>query len=120
MNYTTRIALATLAAALGPPALAHASLVDSFPAKGQTLTGSPAEIHLRFNEQVEPRYCRIKVVSDTGKNFDADRPAADKTRPNAIVAAIPVLKPGVYSARWTAVGDDGHKTHGDFSFTVAK
>jgi methionine-rich copper-binding protein CopC len=120
MNHTTRIALATLAAALSPLAFAHASLVDSFPAKGQTVTGSPSEIHLTFNEHVEARWCRIKLVSNAGKNFDADRPAADKANPNAIIAAVPVLKPGTYSARWTAVGGDGHKTHGDFSFTVAK
>jgi methionine-rich copper-binding protein CopC len=120
MTHTTRIALATLAATLSPLAFAHASLVDSFPAKGQTVTGSPSEIHLTFNEHVEARYCRIKLVSNAGKNFDADRPAADKANPNAIIAAVPVLKPGVYSARWTAVGGDGHKTHGDFSFTVAR
>jgi methionine-rich copper-binding protein CopC len=120
MNPTTRIALATLAATLSPLAIAHASLVDSFPAKGQTVTGSPSEIHITFNEHVEARYCRIKLVSNAGKNFDADRPAADKANPNAIVAAVPVLKPGTYSARWTAVGGDGHKTHGDFSFTVAR
>ena len=120
MNHTTRIALATLAATLSPLAFAHASLVDSFPAKDQTVTGSPSEIHLTFNEHVEARYCRIKLVSNAGKNFDADRPAADKANPNAIVAAVPVLRPGVYSVRWTAVGGDGHKTHGDFSFTVAK
>jgi len=124
MKSSLRIALATLAAAIAttfsPLALAHASMVGSFPAKGQVMTGSPAEIHITFNEHVEARYCRIKLVSGTGKNFDADRPAADKANPNAIVAAIPVLKPGTYSARWTAVGSDGHKTHGDFSFTVAK
>ncbi len=120
MTTPLRIALATLAATLSPLAFAHASLVESFPAKGQTLTGSPAEIHLTFNEHVEPRFCRIKLVSSAGKNFDADRPSADKTKPNAIVAAVPVLQPGTYSARWTAVGSDGHKTHGDFSFTIAK
>ena len=120
MNPSLRIALATLAVTLSPLAMAHALLVDSFPAKGQVTAGSPAEIHITFNEHVEARLCRIKLVSGDGKNFDADRPAADKANPNAIVAAIPVLKPGTYSARWTAVGSDGHKTHGDFSFTVAK
>lgn len=120
MNISTRIALATLAGAFSPLAFAHASLVDSFPARGQTLAGSPAEIHLTFNEHVEARYCRIKLVSNAGKNFDADRPAADKANPNTIVAAVPVLRPGTYSARWTAVGGDGHKTHGDFSFTVSR
>lgn len=120
MTTPLRLALATLATAFSPLAFAHASLVDSFPAKGAVVTGSPAEIHLTFNERVEARLCRVKLVSDAGKNFDADRPAADKANPNAIIAAIPVLRPGVYRARWTAVGGDGHKTHGDFSFTVAK
>ena len=120
MNHSMRTALAILAAAASPLAFARTSLVDSFPAKGQTITGSPAEIHLTFNERVEARYCRIKLVSNAGKRFDADRPAADKATPNTIVAAVPVLRPGTYSARWTAVGSDGHKTHGDFSFTVAR
>ena len=120
MKTPLRLALATLAVAVTPLAFAHASLVASFPAKGQVMTGSPTEIHLTFNERVEARYCRIKLVSDAKKNFDADRASADKTNPNSIIAAVPVLKPGVYSVRWTAVGGDGHKTHGDFSFTVAK
>ena len=120
MKTSSRLALALLAAALSPLAVAHASLVASFPDKGAVLTGSPTEIHLTFNEHVEPKLCRVKLVSDGGKNFDADRPSADKARANTIVAAVPVLKPGTYSARWTAVGSDGHKTHGDFSFTVAK
>ena len=120
MKTPLRVALATLAAALSPLAFAHASLVGSFPAKDQVMTGSPAEIHLAFNEHVEARYCRIKLRSDAGKNFDADRPTADKANPNGIIAAVPVLKPGVYRAVWTAVGSDGHKTHGDFSFTIAK
>ena len=120
MTTPLRLALATVAATLSPLAFAHASLVDSFPAKGQTLSGSLVEIHLTFNEHVEPRYCRIKLVSDAGKNFDADRPSADKTKPNAIVAAVPVLKPRPDSARGTAGGGDGPKTHGDVKLTVAK
>ena len=120
MNTPLRLALATLAATLSPLVFAHASLVDSFPAKGQVLSAPPAEIHLTFNEHVEARRCRIKLRSGDGRNFDADRPAADRTRPNAIVAAVPVLRPGTYRAAWTAVGSDGHKTHGDFSFSISK
>ena len=118
MKLSLRLALALLAAAASPLAFSHALLVASFPAKDAVVTGSSAEIHITFNEHVEARYCHVKLVSDAGKNFDADRPQPDKTDPNAIVASVPVLKPGVYSARWQAVGADGHKTHGDFSFTV--
>ena len=120
MKTSSRFALAALASALSPLAIAHALMVDSFPAKDQVLTASPAEVHITFNEHVEARYCRIKLRSGDGKNFDADRPAADKTNPNAIVAAVPVLRPGTYRAVWTAVGSDGHKTHGDFAFTISK
>ena len=120
MKFPHRLAVATLAAALSPLASAHATMVDSFPAKGQVLNASPSEIHITFNEHVEARYCRIKLRSGDGKNFDADRPVLDKTNPNAIVAAVPVLKPGTYHAVWSAVGGDGHKTHGDFSFTISK
>jgi methionine-rich copper-binding protein CopC len=118
MKTPLRLTFAALAAAFSPLAFAHTSLVASFPARDAVVTGSPTEIHLTFSEHVEARHCRIKLVSGAGKNFDADRPLADKGDANAIVAAVPVLRPGTYTARWTAVGADGRKAHGDFSFTV--
>ncbi len=118
MKTPFRLALAALGIAASPFALAHAQLVSSSPAKDQVLDAPPIEIHLKFNEHVEARHSSVKLVSGTGKNFDADRPHADKTDPASIVASVPVLRPGVYRARWTAVGSDGHKTHGDFSFTI--
>lgn len=118
MKTTLRLALATLATALSPFAFAHATVVGSFPAKDQAVTGSPSEIHLTFSEHVDPRSCRIKLLSRAGKNFDADRPQAAKNEPNTLVAAVPVLKPGTYSARWVATGSDGKRVRGEFSFTV--
>ena len=66
--------------------------------------------------------------SHSGKTIDVLNPAteeiigtvahADKADPNSLFASVPVLRPGVYRARWTAVGGDGHRTHGDFSFTI--
>jgi len=118
MKISPRLALSVLALAFSPFACAHASLVASSPAKGQVLDAPPIELRLAFNEHVDARYCRVKLVSADGKNVDADRPHADKADPNAIVASVPVLRKGTWRARWTAVGGDGHKTHGDFSFTI--
>ena len=120
MKTTQRLALATLAVLASPLAFAHATLVSSSPAKAQVLDAPPIEIRLTFNEHVDARLCRIKLVSTDGRNIDADRPHADKADPNALVASVPVLRAGTYSARWTAVGTDGHKTRGDFSFTIKK
>jgi len=118
MTTPPRIALATLAAALSPLVFAHATVVSSFPAKGEELAGAPNEIHLTFSERVDPRGCRIKLVSSAGKNFDADRPHADKVSPTTLVAAVPVLRPGNYRARWVCTGGDGKKLRGDFTFSV--
>ena len=120
MNPIVRLALAVATAALGVDASAHASLIDSFPASGAVIPGPPAMIHLTFSERVQARSCRIKLVNAAGKNFDADRAAADKGNPNLLVASVPVLKPGVYNATWTAVGHDGHRVNGNFSFTVSR
>ena len=118
MKTTFRLALAALAAAASPFAFGHAQLVASSPAKDQVLAAPPIEIKLTFNEHVDPRFARVKLVSADKKYFDADRAHADKTDPNSVEMSVPVLKSGSYRAVWTAVGDDGHKTHGDFSFTI--
>ena len=118
MKTTARLAVAALAVAASPLAFAHAQLVASSPSKDQVLDAPPIEIKLTFNEHVEPRYARVKLVSADKKYFDADRAHADKADPNSVEMSVPVLRSGSYRAVWTAVGGDGHKTHGDFSFTI--
>ncbi len=118
MTITPRLALLALALAASPFAFARAALVASSPAKDQALDAPPIELRLTFSEHVEPRTCRIKLVSGDGRNVDADRPHADKSDPNSVVASVPVLRKGSWRARWTAVGADGHKLHGDFSFSI--
>ena len=118
MHPLARAAAAALAALTASTAGAHATLVASSPANGQALDAPPLEIRLTFNEPVEPRYARVKLVSADKKYFDADRAHADKVDPNSVVMSVPVLRKGTWRAVWTAAGGDGHKTHGDFTFTV--
>jgi len=113
-----RLVLAAGAVVASTTAGAHALLVASVPARGQTLEAPPTEIRLTFNEHVEPRFTRVKLVNEAGQHLDADRAQPDKNDPNSVTCSVPVLKRGTWRAAWTAVGTDGHKTHGDFSFTV--
>jgi methionine-rich copper-binding protein CopC len=118
MKRIPRLALAAAACVASPFVFARPTLVGSSPAKDQVLDAPPIEIRLTFNEHVEARASSIKLVSATGKHFDADRPHPDKADPHSIVASVPVLRPGAYRARWTTVGSDGHKSRGDLSFTI--
>ena len=118
MKTTLRLALSALVLAASPLAFAKTTLVASSPAKDQALDAPPIELRLTFSEHVDARTCRIKLVSGDGRNIDADRPHGDKADPNSLVASVPVLRKGSYRARWTAVGADGHKVHGDFAFSV--
>jgi methionine-rich copper-binding protein CopC len=118
MNRSVRLALAAAACAASPLAFAHALLVASSPSNGQVLDAPPIQIKLTFSEHVEARFARVKLVSSDKKYFDADRAQPDKADPNSVEMSVPVLRSGTYRAVWTAVGGDGHKTHGDFSFTI--
>jgi methionine-rich copper-binding protein CopC len=96
---------------------AHARLVSVVPAAGSTVA-SPKLIQVHFDEAVEVKLSRLKlsmadgtVVSIMGMN-DANDPTTLSIMPNA------ELKPGVYTASWSVVTDDGHKASGSFQFTV--
>jgi copper resistance protein C len=96
---------------------AHAKLVSVVPAADSTVA-SPKLIQVHFDEAVEVKLSRLKLsmsdgtaVSIMGMN-DAKDPTTLSIMPNA------ELKPGVYTASWSVVTDDGHKVSGSFQFTV--
>ena len=104
--------------AASPLAFAHASLVASTPTKGATLDRPPTELRLTFNERVEAAYTSVRLVDARGKEAASAKAVADPADARSVKFAVPSLASGTYVARWTAVGDDGHRTHGEFSFSV--
>ena len=106
-----------LAAAPGV-ASAHAVLDSSSPAASAVLSGSPREITLNFNENVESSLNEIRL-------FDSDRhevTIGDTHRqefdPSVVVAEVPRLDDGLYVVVWHAVSADGHPVNGAFPFEV--
>lgn len=113
-----RLALALVAAAACPLASAATRLVSSLPVPGQVLAAPPTDIRLVFSDRVDPRHTVIKLVSAKGQRYDCDRPVADRDDPNMLVAAVPVLRSGSWRAHWIATAADGHRLHGDVSFSI--
>ena len=113
-------ALAAVAAALllaTSQANADAKLESTTP-KADSTVSSPPMIQVHFNAAVEVKLSSLKLTAPDGTDIsimnmnDAKDPATLSIMPNA------TLKPGVYTAAWSAVSDGGHKETGSFKFTV--
>ncbi len=103
------------------PASAHTSLVSSLPESGAVLNEVPAEVRLKFNEDLllidtkNPN--RIEVINGVG------RVVSGITMVNGpeIYASLDLsFEPsGEYIVRYRVVSADGHPVEGEYQFTVA-
>ena len=123
MKASVLIACCLLAAALvmaGPlrPAWSHAEIVKSSPADGASLTAIPAEIRAWFSEQLAGN--SVIRLYDASNAVLAVGGIDLKDYTHTVMRLVPpLLKPGTYEVRWTAVAaDDYGVTHESFKFTV--
>ncbi len=105
-------ALALLAAA--GEASAHAHLLTSAPAAGATVA-APKQLSLGFSEKLEPKFSGLELTKADGAKVAVTAAVADKA---ITVTPSAPLAPGAYKVTWHAVAADGHKTNGDYGFTV--
>jgi len=103
-----------LALGLSGSALAHAELVESDPADGETIE-TPAELTATFSEALIVDGSNVIVRNEAGQEVAR---GAVGDEPEAMVVELPALPAGDYVARWTARGDDGHVTRGEIRFSV--
>lgn len=97
------------------PVAAHAELVSSSPEAGSTVTGSPTEIVVVFDEAIEAN-SSIELLGPSGALVaTGDVDPADQTR---MVIEPGTLAAGAYEVRWAAASADGHIERGTFAFTV--
>jgi methionine-rich copper-binding protein CopC len=108
-----------IAALLGPlPALAHAILVKSQPAKDENVSIAPKQVDLWFNAAVKGEYKALAVIDSSGKrvdNQDVEQALLDGSH---IYSTVGDLAPGKYTVRYRVVSEDSHIVTGKFDFTV--
>lgn len=133
----TRLAAAAVllpALAHGSPAAAHAIVVSSRPALGETLSlasgggpsGAPAQaatppaglpVEIRFNSRLDKQRSRLVLVGPGGQQTDLA--LSLDGAPELLQARIRPVQPGAYRLRWRVLAVDGHITRGDIPFTVS-
>lgn len=101
------------------PALAHAHLKSAEPAAESTVESAPGQLTLHFTEALEPTFSTADVRDSQGKTVKTEKAVVDDTDKNVLIILLgDVLPSGKYTVDWHVVAVDGHKTQGDYTFTV--
>ena len=114
------IAALAIAAAMTPaPVLAHADLQTATPLADST-GPSPTELRLDFSEGLELAFTKVTLAGPDGAVLETGPLALDPADATVLVVPLPAPLPaGSVKVDWKAVADDGHKSEGSYSFTVA-
>lgn len=112
-------AIVAAAGALPAAAFAHATLLRSDPAAQSTLASLPAEVVLRFSQQVTPVENGVDVTGPNGGSVVAGTPhlAVDDVRV-VVIPLQPGLPRGDYTVRWRVASADGHLVGGAFAVSA--
>lgn len=100
-------------------ALAHAHLKVQTPAADATVSSAPKVLTLNFSEGIEPNFSGVKVTGPNDAVVKTGKLGLDPN--NNTQVNVPIeseLTAGKYNVDWHVVSVDGHKTKGQYSFTV--
>jgi methionine-rich copper-binding protein CopC len=98
------------------PAAAHSLLLDASPAANSVVTAVPREVALRFNNRIEKRLSRVRLVDERGEGRDLELTTAGGA--DRLHAAVPDVAPGRYRVEWQVLSTDGHVVTGRYFFTL--
>ncbi|SPQ00918.1 Copper resistance protein CopC [Candidatus Sulfobium mesophilum] len=104
--------------ALPEKSLAHAFPDHSDPKVGSTVAGSPSQVRIWFDGDLEPAFSTLMVHNADGKMIDKRDGRVGPADPRLLQVSVPSLPPGTYLVIWNVVARDGHRTNGQFSFTI--
>ena len=118
MTLTARLSLLAASAVL-LTGMFHNHLVKATPSAGETLSTSPAEIRLWFNERPEIPFTSITLLRADSSKI-ATIKAVATTDSMAVAAPLPApLPPGNYLVNWRTASRDGHAIRGTYGFSIS-
>lgn len=99
-------------------AFAHAFPVKDTPGAGAELAQQPDTVTIRFDDELEPMFSKLIVKDTGGKQVSTGHGKVSKKNAKILSTQLPSLKPGKYHVYWSVVSLDGHRTHGDYTFSI--
>jgi methionine-rich copper-binding protein CopC len=115
-----RIAVCSVALLALWPQLAwtHAFPQHSQPKVGATVAVPPRRVQIWFDGALEPLFSSIRVQDANGSRVDTGDGHVNAADPTLLETSLGPLAPGTYRVVWSVVARDGHRTEGDFAFTL--
>ena len=101
-------------------AMAHAALVKSDPPRRATLSISPKQVRLWFNEKIEGSYASVIVLDSNKNSITENNPETVADDPKSIILSLPQLDSGRYTVKYRVMSVDGHVIESSFDFSVKK
>ncbi|MBB1201301.1 CopC domain-containing protein YobA [Enterobacteriaceae bacterium 89] len=100
-------------------ALAHAHLKQQVPAADAQVTTTPQALTLNFSEGIEVKFSGVELTGPQQTRIPLGSVKLnEKDNTQLIVPVESALKPGEYQVDWHVVSVDGHKTQGQYHFSV--
>ncbi len=90
----------------------------SIPRVGETISAPPAAAYIWFDGDIEPVFSKMTVQDMNGKQVDQGNSRVDPSNSVLLEVGLPPLPAGTYRVIWNVVARDGHRTTGDYSFTI--
>lgn len=123
MNFTTSRALRASLLLLGvlsaSSVWAHAHLEQQTPAANSEVSPSPHSLTLNFSEGIEGNFSGVTLKGPNQQNIAIGKAVRNENdKKQLIVPLTESLTSGLYTVEWHVVSVDGHKTKGQYQFSV--
>ena len=96
----------------------HAFPDHSEPRVGWTVPTPPPRVRIWFDGALEPIFSSITVMNADRQRVDKGDGRVNPSDSTILEVSLPPLPPGNYRVFWSVVARDGHRTEGDFPFTI--
>ncbi len=100
------------------PSFGHAFPDHADPRVGSTVSVPPTRVRIWFDGNLEPLFSTIVVHDAKGTTVDKGDGHVDSSDSTLLEVNLPPLQSGTYRVLWNVVARDGHRTQGEFTFTV--
>jgi methionine-rich copper-binding protein CopC len=99
-------------------ASAHAFPEQDTPSAGAVLAQAPGTVSIRFDSELEPIFSKLIVKNAQDQQVSQGNGSVDPTNARVLATRLTNAAKGSYHVYWSVVSMDGHRTEGDYTFTV--